>query len=61
MVSSACIWCQNNFPKFMAIIVDLTDSNTISDTRNELNKLYESEGTKVEQVKSPSPTWTLLY
>lgn len=45
----------------MAIIVDLTDSNTISDTRNELNKLYESEGTKVEQVKSPSPTWTLLY
>jgi hypothetical protein len=39
---------------FIAIIADLTDSNTIGDTKKELDKLdklYESEGSKVEQVK----------
>lgn len=37
---------------FIAIIADLTDSNTIGDTKKELDKLYESEGSKVEQVKT---------
>ena len=37
---------------FIAIIADLTHSNTIGDTKKELDKLYESEGSKVEQVKT---------
>ena len=36
----------------IAIIADLTHSNTIGDTKKELDKLYESEGSKVEQVKT---------
>ena len=37
---------------FMAIIADLTNANTIGDTKKELDELYESEGSKVEQVKT---------
>jgi hypothetical protein len=37
---------------FITIIVDLPDSNTIGDTKKELDKLYEFEGSKVEQVKT---------
>lgn len=41
-----------NNPIFLAIIADLTNSNTIADTKKELDMLYESEGSKVEQVKT---------
>lgn len=41
-----------NNPIFLAIIADLTNSNTIGDTKKELDILYESEGSKVEQVKT---------
>lgn len=36
----------------IAIIADLTHSNTIGDTKKELDKLYESEGSKIERVKT---------
>jgi hypothetical protein len=31
---------------------DLTNANTIGDTKKELDELYESQGSKVEQVKT---------
>jgi quercetin dioxygenase-like cupin family protein len=36
----------------IAIIADLTHSNTIGDIKKKLDKLYESEGSKIEQVKT---------
>lgn len=37
---------------FMDIIIDLTNSNSTSETKNELDRSYETERSKVDQVKS---------
>ncbi|MFL6412008.1 MAG: hypothetical protein ACJ71K_12315 [Nitrososphaeraceae archaeon] len=37
---------------YLAIIAELTNSNTIGDIRKELDMLYESQGSKVEQAKT---------
>jgi hypothetical protein len=37
---------------FMGIITDLTNSNSTSETKNELDRFYETERSIVDQMKS---------
>jgi hypothetical protein len=41
---------------FMAVIADLADSNTVGETKADLDELYRSEGSKASRQTVPLPS-----